>query len=106
MSSLDLSKIILNYNNYHSTELDFDIEIGSKKKTKAENNYQTQELNFDIETPTFTEITKRLRSLSMEETNQKETKSAKLERVVEEKETQEEPMEIDNYQTQIEQSPK
>ena len=95
MSSLDLSKTVLDYYNYQSTELGFDIEMKSTEK----DSYRTQELNFDIETSTSTqELTKRFRSLSMEEANQKETKSVKLKKITEE--LYSEPMEIDNDSSQ------
>ncbi|CAG8575920.1 6596_t:CDS:2, partial [Ambispora leptoticha] len=95
MSSLNLSKTFLTYDNYHSTELDIDIEMENKEETKTENNCITQELGFYIEIPISTEITKRLRSMSMEEVHQKETKSVKLDKITAEKEFQSEPMEID-----------
>nr|CAG8495980.1 9079_t:CDS:10 [Entrophospora candida] len=75
MSSLDLSKTILNY---HSTELDFDITTS-------------------IST---TELTKRLRSMSMEEAHKKEPKTVKLDRI-EGKELFSEPMLIDYKWTDI-----
>src|ERR1043166_8275304 len=69
--------------------------------------YQQQlsltELEFDIETPKMPikGTTKRLRSMSMEETNQKETKSVKLGKSGEKREFKTEPMKTnDNTQNQ------
>ncbi|MCE8162870.1 MAG: protein kinase [Candidatus Moeniiplasma glomeromycotorum] len=78
---------------YHSEELDFDIEMKTKEVVEKEKNDST-ELELDIEISTK-ELTKRLRTMSMEEANQKETKSVKLDKIAERQELYSEPMEID-----------
>ncbi|CAG8648473.1 4974_t:CDS:2, partial [Ambispora leptoticha] len=71
--------------------------ISSRMSSLNLANYDSTELNIDIdiEIPKSNEIPKRLRSMSMEEAHQKETKSVKLDKITEEKEFQLEPMEID-----------
>ncbi|MCE8163176.1 MAG: protein kinase [Candidatus Moeniiplasma glomeromycotorum] len=104
MSSLDLSNTFLTYNNYHSTELDFDIETGVKK-----DDYQTQELELDINIePTnsmesLVDRTKRQLSLETQtKTNQGDSKSVRLKEPVEEPKQ----MEIDDLQSHQEIPPK
>ncbi|CAI2188905.1 12746_t:CDS:2 [Funneliformis geosporum] len=93
------------------TELLSNLDHSLELRFKNIISYQTKELGFDIKTPISTqEITKRIRSMSMEEANQKEYKASvkqtKLVKLEREQKYYSEPMEIaeSNSAEQIDES--